>query len=56
MFEYNSARLIQACLDQLVDQFGLSHDCYEIALVPKRKKKKKEPEMSIYAYKGVNGW
>ena len=55
MFEYNSARQIQACLDQLVDRLGLSHDCYEVALEPKIKEEK-EPKMSIYAYKGVNGW
>jgi hypothetical protein len=55
MFEYNSVRLVQACLDQLVNQLGLSHDCYEVTLVPKIIEKK-EPKMSIYAYKGVNGW
>ena len=57
MFEYYSAPKVQMCLDKLIDQLGLSHDCYEIALEPKKKQgKEEEEEMSIYAYKGVNGW
>ena len=55
MFEYRSAPKVQMCLDKLIDQLSLSHDCYEIALAPK-KKQEREEEMSIYAYKGVNGW
>ena len=57
MFEYHSAPKVHMCLDTLIDQLGLSQDCYEIALAPKKKQEKeKEEEMSIYAYKGVNGW
>jgi len=57
MFEYDSAPKVQMCLDKLIDQLGLSQDCYEIALEPKKEQgNEEEEEMSIYAYKGVNGW
>lgn len=56
IFEYKSGPQVQACLDQLIDQLSLPHDCYQVALLETKKEQKKEPEMSIYAFKGVNGW
>ena len=58
-YSYSSASRVQMCLDGLVDQLGLSRDCYEIDLEHEKKRKKrkaKEEKMSIYAFKGVNGW
>lgn len=55
IFEFTTGRQVQTCLDQLVDQLELSHDCYEVTLVSKQKQKK-VPKISIYRFKGVNGW
>ena len=55
MFGYSSELDVHICLDALVDKLGLPHDCYEITL-EHNKKPKPKPEISIYAYKGVNGW
>ena len=58
MLEYSSARDVHICLDKLIDQLSLSHDCYEITLEQSKERniEPEKPKMSIYAYKGVNGW